>query len=1337
MSAGLPDASGAVSETDATTSRTSSGRALLAATTLMAAGTLISRVLGLLRNSLQISALGGGVKGDIFMMATALPNMAYTLIAGGTLNAILVPLIVRATKEDDDQGEAYLNRIITLFLIIMAVATALCMAFTPWLLRINNPIWFRADHAAYLDNLTALTYLTLPQIFFFGIFFICGQALNARERFGPMMWAPIANNVVAILTFVLYLVVNGSRGDANSPYTSGQIWLLGVGSTLGIVAQAGFMVYYLRATGIRYRPRFDFRGTGLGRTFHVAKWVILTVIVGQLAMVLTNMIANGATLQSEHGAGQAVLSYANLIWMMPHGLITVSITTALLPTIASAFTDHRMERVRAETSRALNLTSAAIIPIAVALIVYAMPIAQLIFGYGRGHDAVPALANTLSGYALGLPFFTAVFVLSRTLYAIEDTRTTLWISASYDALWVLLSFFFVVPFHAPEWTAPAIALAYSVAHIPVLFYVFRLMQSRVPGLEVTATLRMWARLLIAVAPGALIAWFVMHNLLGPRSSKLLVLLALLLTGALAAVLFYGMARVLHIREVSDTVTLITRRFRPGSASGGNDTDTPATPTPGPEQAALEEDGGLGDALPRDRSLDERSDDDSQDDDGHGDGGARPVAGPHAPVAPGGATAAVGGSAGGATAWSPDAADEATTSVPRVDDPPTDGSSPDGARPGGSSASAHGPGSSAAVPREAPESDAATPEGIADARAREAAEIARLADAVAPHTRVVASDGPVADVGAGMVLSGRYRLQRFLVRRGTTVTWQAHDEALSRPVLVHIMRPGDPRAAEILGAARRASAATDSRFLRVLDAVHSNDPNVGALIVCEYAPGHNLESLLASGPLTPLESAWIVRELADALALMHAQGLYHGRLSPDTVVITNGGNVKIVGFGTEAALHPDSRDDARTDLDWAAADVTSLGALLYACLVARWPGEPAGEDEPAGNRLPTAPVRGAHWLSPAQVLASVPLALDQVCDQILARPPRDGLPPLRSAADVMVALARIVGRADATADLEHRVAAADQPFVERERSGGSHAGTVRDARADTSPDVLGDAPTVVTRPPSAAQRHGSMASMALPNSGQTASRQPGHDGARSAGQPRLVENPQPTPGAGPHSAQPPAPVAEHEAAAGGPARVIARRRSHARRNVTLLTGVVGACLLIGLLLTFGNPAHRQPPSLPGTSAQRTWAPIAATGAKDYDPAGSGAEVPGEVRFAIDKDPATVWHTEPYASATFANPYNRKDGVGIWVDLGTPHTVSRVVVTTENSTAFQIRVPESGNDVPATAAGWRTVGEARDAHGETPVVIQPTQTRYVLVWITGLPEVAQGTYQAGIAEIEVDE
>src|ERR687897_524128 len=219
----------------------------------------------------------------MFTIATTVPNSMYIVLAGGVLNTVLVPQIVRAIKGDADRGEAYTNRIVTGGLIALSLITVVLTLAVPWIVGLYTASgWKSPKLAAQYDSMIMLGYYCMPQIFFYGVYVLAGQILNARDKFGPMMWAPIANNVVSIAVLLVFWAVF-YRTDTGAAFTDGQVLLLGLGSTLGIAVQAAVLLPFLRAVGYRFRPRWDFRHTGLGKTFRLAKWTLGFVLVHQAA----------------------------------------------------------------------------------------------------------------------------------------------------------------------------------------------------------------------------------------------------------------------------------------------------------------------------------------------------------------------------------------------------------------------------------------------------------------------------------------------------------------------------------------------------------------------------------------------------------------------------------------------------------------------------------------------------------------------------------------------------------------------------------------------------------------------------------------------------------------------------------------------------------------------------------------------------------------------------------------------------------------------------------------------------------------------------------------------
>ena len=536
-------------------------KSLLSSSAVMAAGTVVSRLSGFVRGALLAAALGLGLHAELFNIANTLPNMIYILVAGGVFNAVLVPQLVRAMKNDPDGGDAYANRVITLAALFLAGVTAVLVIAAPLVMRVFlSARYFEPDYAEQLDSVIAFARYCLPQVFLYGMFVLVGQVLNARRVFGPMMWAPIANNVIVVLVLLGYLGIYGpAAGDELSGgYTAGQEALLGLGSTLGIAVQLLVLVPWLRRAGFIYKPRFDFRGAGLGHTFRLGFWTVLFVIVNQVAYtVVVRLASDGA---ATGGTGYTVYSFAFVTIMVPHSIVTVSLATAMLPRLSQHAADDDLPGVATSVASTLRQALALIVPVAVLLPLISQAAARLVWGHGAAADTYDTVGVAIALFAPGLVLFTSHYLLLRGFYALERTRTVFWVQCVIAATNITLALV-LTGGTGPEDTAAGLVLAYGGAYLVGVVGSYLLLRHVLGGLDTPLLVRFLVRLVIAVGLAAVAGYAVragVDAVLAPGDVQAIVSLALVtLSGA---VVYLLVSRMLRIAEVNAVVGLVTSRL---------------------------------------------------------------------------------------------------------------------------------------------------------------------------------------------------------------------------------------------------------------------------------------------------------------------------------------------------------------------------------------------------------------------------------------------------------------------------------------------------------------------------------------------------------------------------------------------------------------------------------------------------------------------------------------------------------------------------------------------------------------------------------------------------------
>lgn len=387
----------------------------------MAVATLVSRITGLVSKLLLAYVIGFAVLNDSYTVANTLPNIVYELLLGGVLTSVVIPVLVRAQKEDPDGGLAHTQRLLTVACVVLGLATVLAVLAAPLLTRLYID---DSTGRANPELATAFAYLLLPEIIFYGLGALFAAILNIRGVFGLPAWAPVLNNVVVIATIGLYALLPGDISLNPVHMGDAKLLVLGIGTTLGIVVQALVLVPALGRAGFQFRWRFgwDRRLSAFGG---LALWVVGYVLVSQVGYVVTTRVASDA-----YPGSIAIYSYAWLLLQVPYGVLGVSLLTAIMPRMSRAAADGNIRGVVQDLSLGSRLSAVLLVPVSALLTVLGGAAGVALFSLGNTTAAEAArLGDTLAVSAFGLLPFAVVMLQLRVFYAMHDARTPTLINA--------------------------------------------------------------------------------------------------------------------------------------------------------------------------------------------------------------------------------------------------------------------------------------------------------------------------------------------------------------------------------------------------------------------------------------------------------------------------------------------------------------------------------------------------------------------------------------------------------------------------------------------------------------------------------------------------------------------------------------------------------------------------------------------------------------------------------------------------------------------------------------------------------------------------------------------
>ena len=995
---------------------------------IMASGTLVSRILGMVRNALIVMALGatGSGAADAFNTANNLPTYLYNMMIGGILNAILVPQIVQALRRRN--GEEVVNRLLTAAATLMLAVTCIATAAAPLIFTLN------ANSLAQGQWRTlsfAFAFWFMPQVFFYGLYALWGQVLNARSSFGPYMWSPVLNNIISIASILLYLHLYGryTTGQGAEVWDWRRITLIGATTTLGIAVQALILYIPLVRSGFRPRIIFGVRGLGLGKTVKVALWALAGVGVASLSNWITSNLGSYAVTASEQPEYANVIVPSTTMWlnaylvyMLPQSLVVTSIITALFTRMSEKAAAGDAAGVREDLSLGLRSAGVFTVLATAGICVLAVPALQL-FTPSITLPEAQASAPMLIALALGIVPQGIWFGTQRVMLAYSDTKRLLLADVVVGVIPVILCVlaYFVAP--ANHWMTWAGA-ANTISQIGGCVVVIPMMRSHLPSLDGRKIVTTHLRLIMAAAP-AVVVGILLNAMLGDidADSSLANMTAALghiaVVATIMSLIYLLMGRVIRIEEItvafrpfSRILSTLGRRLpgAPGRAvlaaaawlsppqpqtqatAQMAAVQTPPPPPPPPPAQAVSGPSSASTGATAHGAV------------GYTPGSAQAVppappppaqAQPHSWGQPGqmGSQPAGGhlsqpvagrtynGQPGHRPAPPPPAASQAAAAPP----PPSTGAA------AGSSHHWHTPGH---VPANAPGSippslpPSIPPSRVATGRSdlhpsHSSAHTGHITPVWSPQTVTMGSTGSDGQPSQGRrrmseatpIGSGRYGLLGTL---STTlpriVRHRGVDTILDRDVTILVLTDATLHRDNVLESASRAVLVEDQRLQQVYD-VERAEPSV---IVTEPLTGRTFSSLVSRG-MPPEQARAIIGETAQALDAGARKGLHHLNLSPESIRVLPDGRVKVSGLGIEAAaLDLESRIAGHDPTAADRADARSLVEILYYGLTGRWPGKRPG--------IPSAPRLGGVPVKPSTLVPGIDPILDELCERTWSSQP---------------------------------------------------------------------------------------------------------------------------------------------------------------------------------------------------------------------------------------------------------------------------------------------------------------------------------------------------------------
>ena len=530
---------------------------LVRSTALMATGTLLSRITGLLRVTVLVATLGVGESrlADVYNVANTTPNIVYELVLGGILSSIFVPVFVEVRNTRGQRQAWHVARAtMTIAIVGLGLLAGIAMLAAPWIIRLYVHSGSPAERAEAVELGGQLLAMFMPQIVFYGVGAVMTGLLNAHRRFGVPMFAPILNNLVVIAVGLSFHALVGQQVPQVGEVTTGQKLLLGLGTTAGVAAMTLVQWPFLRRIGFRFHFAWNWRDRAIRKMATLSAYTVGYVVTNQLGYLLVPILAYGVQ------GGYTAYSTAFIFFQLPHGVVAVSVMTALLPPLSEQAVAADWPAFRATLARGIRLTALVLLPAALGYLALAGPIVRLLLEHGVvTEESTSLLVPVLMVFVLGLVPFSTFQLVLRAFYALQDTRTTFRVNLVSVGVNVVvdLLLFNLLPV---RWKIPGLAFGHVTSYTVGSALLLYLLSRRIGGLEgfhiMAAVGRMLVAGLVMLGATLLVVRAVAAAIEPGLARDLITVVAGVVVGAAT---YLATARLLRVEELALLRDIVRRR----------------------------------------------------------------------------------------------------------------------------------------------------------------------------------------------------------------------------------------------------------------------------------------------------------------------------------------------------------------------------------------------------------------------------------------------------------------------------------------------------------------------------------------------------------------------------------------------------------------------------------------------------------------------------------------------------------------------------------------------------------------------------------------------------------